>query len=106
MRRGSYRIVSYKVRHNHDVREFLSSYRHLLQRAIDTIWDGIEWKKKKNRLIPMIPKSKEKRALRNQLLKDWNYASHYVDSAVKTAYSILNSWRKNYIKGGEAKISP
>ena len=103
MQRGSYRIVSYKVRHNHDVREFLSSYRHLLQRAIDTIWDGIEWKKKKNRLIPMIPKSKEKRALRNQLLKDWNYASHYVDSAVKTAYSILNSWRRNYIKG-ERKI--
>ena len=106
MRRGSYRIVSYKVRHNHDVREFLSSYRHLLQRAIDTIWDGIEWKKKKNRLIPMIPKSKEKRALRNQLLKDWDYASHYVDSAVKTAYSILNSWRRNYIKGKRRRTKP
>ena len=65
------------------------------------IWDGIEWKKKKNRPIPITPKSKEfKRTLRNQLLKDWNYASHYVDSAIKTAYSILNSWRRNYIKGG------
>jgi len=23
----------------------------------------------------------------------------WVDSAIKTAYSILNSWRKNYVKG-------
>ncbi|OYT30508.1 MAG: transposase [Thermofilum sp. ex4484_82] len=107
VQRNSYMIVSYKVRHNHDVREFLSSYRYLLQRAIDIIWDNIEWKKKRNRLIPIIPKSKEfKRALRNQLLKDWNYASHYVDSAIKTAYSILNSWRRNYIKGRRGRNKP
>ena len=107
MQRSSYVILSYKVRHGYDVSEFLSSYRHLLQRAIDIIWDGIEWKKKKNRLIPIIPKSKEfKRTLRNQLLKDWNYAAHYVDSAIKTAYSILNSWRRNYIKGERRRRKP
>ena len=107
MQRNLYRIVSYKVRHNHDVREFLNSYRFLLQRAIDTIWDRIEWKKEKNRIIPMIPKSKEfKRTLRNQLLKDWDYASHYVDSAIKTAYSILNSWRRNYIRGERGRTKP
>ena len=107
MQRSSYRIVSYKVKHGYDVSEFLSSYRHLLQRAIDIIWDGIEWKKKKNRLIPIIPKSKEfKRTLRNRLLKDWNYAAHYVDSAIKTAYSIMNSWRRNYIKGERRRRKP
>ena len=107
MQRNSYRIVSYKVKHGYDVRDFLSSYKYLLQRAIDIIWDNIEWKKKKNRIIPIIPKSKEfKRNLRNQLLKDWNYASHYADSAIKTAYSILNSWRRNYIKGKRSKNKP
>jgi len=107
VQRNSYRIVSYKVKHDHDVSKFLSSYRYLLQKAIDIIWDSIEWKKKKNRLIPIIPKSKEfKRALRNRLLKDWNYASHYVDSAIKTAYSILNSWRRNYIKGKRGRSKP
>ena len=40
------------------------------------------------------------------MLKDWNYASHYVDSAIKTAYSILNSWRRNYIKGKRSKNKP
>jgi len=107
VQRNSYRIVSYKVKHGYDISEFLSSYRYLLQRAIDIIWDNIEWKKKRNRLIPIIPKSKEfKRTLRNQLLKDWNYASHYADSAIKTAYSILNSWRRNYIKGKRSKNKP
>ena len=40
------------------------------------------------------------------MLKDWNYASHYVDSAIKTAYSILNSWRRNYIKGERGRYKP
>ena len=107
MQRSSCRIVSYKVKHGYDISEFLCGYRYLLQRAIDIIWDSIEWKKKRNRLIPIIPKSKEfKRTLRDRLLKDWNYASHYVDSAIKTAYSILNSWRRNYIKGERSKNKP
>lgn len=92
MQNSSYKILSYKMKHNYDVKEFLNSYRYLLQRAIDTIWDNIEWRKKGKRLIPIIPKSREfRRNLRNKLLKDWSYASHYVDSAIKTAYSILNS---------------
>ena len=107
MQRSSYRIVSYKIKHNYDLSEFLSSYRYLLQRAVDVIWNNIEWRKKGKRLIPVIPKSKEfKRNLRNNLLKDWNYASHYVDSAIKTAYSILNSWRRNYVKGKRSKNKP
>ena len=107
MQRNSYRIVSYKVKHGYDVSEFLGSYRYLLQRVIDIIWDDIEWKKKGNRMIPIIPKSKQfKRTLRNQLLKDWNYASHYVDSAIKTAYSILNSWGRTYVKGKRGRNKP
>jgi len=107
VQRNSYRIVSYKIEHDYDITEFLNSCRYLLQRAIDTIWDNIEWRKKGKRLIPIIPKSKEfKRTLRNRLLKDWNYASHYVDSAIKTAYSILNSWRRNYIKGKRGRNKP
>ena len=107
VQRNSYRIVSYKIKHNYDVAEFLSSYRYLLQRAIDAIWGSIEWRKKGKKLIPVIPKTREfKRNLRNNLLKDWNYASHYVDSAIKTAYSILNSWRRHYLKGKRSREKP
>ena len=107
VQRSSYVILSYKVEHNYDVRDFLSSYKYLLQRAIDEIWASMEWKRKGERLIPIIPKSKEfKRNLRNKLLKDWNYASHYVDSAIKTAYSIIHSWRRNYLKGRRRRNKP
>jgi len=40
-----------------------------------------------------------RRELRDGLLEDWPYAAHWVDSALKTAYSIFRSWRKNYVKG-------
>ena len=107
MRRNSYRILSYKVKHGYELGDFLSSYRHLLQRAVDAIWEGIEWKKREGRLIPMIPKSREfRKALRNNLLRGWGFAAHYVDSAIKTAYSIINSWRRNYIKGKRRRSKP
>jgi len=127
VQRNSYVILSYKIKHNYDVGEFLSSYRHLLQRAVDIVWDNIEWVEKKQRnyylvrwrrkrarrcyyvkrLIPIIPKSREfKRNLRNELMKDWSYAAHYVDSAIKVAYSIINSWRKNYLKGKRGRSKP
>ncbi|MBS7288782.1 MAG: transposase, partial [Candidatus Freyarchaeota archaeon] len=75
-------------------------YRWMLQRAIDGIWENITWKEKvikRRRLIPIIPKSNEfKRNLRNSLLRNWNFCAHYVDSAIKQAYSILKSWRRNF----------
>jgi len=37
---------------------------------------------------------------------DWDYAAHWVDSAIKTAYSILKSWRKNYLKGDRRRRRP
>ncbi len=127
MQRSSYKILSYKIKHNYDVKDFLDSYRYLLQRAIDTIWNNVQWVEKRQRnfylikqgkrkikkyyyakrLIPAVPKSRDfKRELRNTLLKGWDYASHYVDSAIKVAYSIINSWRRNYLKGKRGRNKP
>ncbi len=127
MQNGSYVILSYKLKHSYDVGEFLDSYRRILQRSVDMIWENVEWaegrqkkyyvvklgrkKIKKHyhvkRLIPLIPKTREfKGNLRNELLKEWSYAAHYVDSAIKVAYSILNSWRRNYLKGRRGRNKP
>jgi len=39
-------------------------------------------------------------------MKDWDYSKHYVDSAIKEAYSILKSWRRSYIKGERRREKP
>ncbi|MCD6158759.1 MAG: transposase, partial [Euryarchaeota archaeon] len=97
------------------MKDLLVAYRRILQRVIDIIWENTEWKEKTikhngyetTRLIPVFPSSNEfKRNLRSELLKNWPYAAHYVDSAIKTAYSILSSWRQNYIKGFRRKKKP
>jgi putative transposase len=41
-----------------------------------------------------------KNHLRSSLLEGWSFLKHYVDSAVKQAYSMLKSWRRSYLKGG------
>ena len=105
------------------VRELITWYVGALQKAIDIIWSGIEWRYEFPRLhekngklavitgfrvkIPVIPKDGGfKRRLRRELLKDCPYASHWVDSVIRTAYSIMESWRKRYLKGRAKKVKP
>lgn len=79
---------------------------------ITDIWDRIFWKekpiqgKKQKRLIPTIPDYSFKKQMRAQYLKRWKYSKHWVDSALKTAFSIVNSWRKNYLKGNRKRHKP
>lgn len=61
----------------------------------------LQGKKKQVRLFPTYRKDKAfKKELRNKHLTSWNYyAAHWIDSALKAAYSIMDSWKKNYNKG-------
>jgi len=89
------------------------AYRNVLNSLIKDIWNTIEWKekpikgKKQYRLVPYYGKSREfRRTLRDRYLIDWPFASHWIDSALKTAYSIIDSWRKNYLKGDRKREKP
>jgi putative transposase len=99
-------IRAYNVKHSYNVSNFLEDHRRLLQRAVDEIWNNITWinktnKNGRNRIIPIVPKGNEfkNHYLRNLLLKDWRYSKHYVDSAIKQAYSILKSWSRFTLTG-------
>jgi putative transposase len=95
-----YQVRAYKIKHCYNVSDFLEAYRLLLQRAMDEIWKNIQWTERRNKRKRkrIIPKSNEfKLSLRNSLLIDWCYSKHYVDSAVKQAYSIIKSWRRSYV---------
>jgi len=108
-----YQVKAYNIRHSYNVNVFLEAYRLMLQKAIDEIWIRIKWvekhnKKGRKRLIPLIPKENnfKHHYLRSILLEDWVYSKHYVDSAIKQAYSIIKSWRRSYIKGERTRAKP
>jgi putative transposase len=110
--KGPYQIRAYKIKHCHDISNFLEAYRLLLQGAMDEIWKNIQWAEKRNkrnrkRIIPVILKSNEfKLSLRNSLLMNWCYSKYYVDSAIKQAYSIIKSWRRSYVRGERRRKRP
>jgi putative transposase len=105
------------------VSELITWYLRALQRAIDTIWDNTEWKyrlpkierRKRKQVaiipyklkVPELPKDKSfKKRLRDDLLQNYPYARHWVDAVIRTAYSIMESWRKRYLKGRARKVKP
>jgi putative transposase len=105
------------------VSELITWYLNALQRAIDIIWENIEWRYRFPRIerrkrkqvvitpyklkVPELPKDKSfKKKLRDELLLDCPYARHWVDAVIRTAYSIMESWRKRYLKGRARKVKP
>jgi len=117
-------VRSYSVPIRDDrVRGLITWYVKALQNAIDMIWDNIEWKysfpkivRKGKKLvvitglkvrIPIIPRDRAfKKRLRDMLMKDNPYAAHWVDAVIRTAYSIIESWRKRYLRGRARKVKP
>ena len=105
------------------VSELITWYLRTLQRAIDIIWENIEWKYRFPRIerrkrkqvviipyklkVPELPKDKSfKKRLRDELLLDCPYAKHWIDAVIRTAYSIMKAWRKRYLKGKVRRIKP
>ena len=105
------------------ISELVTWYLGTLQRAINIIWENIEWSYRFPRIerrkskqiviipyklkVPELPKDKSfKKKLRDVLLLDCPYAKHWVDAVIKTAYSIMESWRKRYLKGRARKVKP
>ena len=111
-------LRSYSLQHEcrEELFPLLKAYRDAVNRVLEEIWDNIEWEKRKVygkkqwRLLPKykvdVHSGKYKKKLRDSLLEDWDYAAHWVDSAIKTAHSIFKSWRKNYVKGERKRRRP
>ena len=98
------------------VRELITWYVRALQRAVGTIWDSIEWRydfksyrrgRRGKVRVPILPKDSEfKRSLRDALMGENPYAKHWVDAVIRTAYGIMESWRKRYLRGRARKRKP
>jgi len=117
-------VRSYSVPIRDDrISKLITWYVEALQNAIDIIWDNIEWRycfpelvRRGGKLItnmglkmriPIIPRDRAfKKRLREELMKGNPYASHWVDAVIRTAYSIVESWRKRYLRGRARKVKP
>jgi len=105
------------------VRELISWYLRALQRVVDIDWEGMEWRyafpkveRRGGKLkvttpykvkVPELPKDGSfKKRLRDELLGDCPYARHWADSVIRTAYSVMESWRKRYLKGRARRARP
>jgi len=108
-------LKTYSLKHDkrEDIENLIIAYNEILNSMLEDIWNSIEWKqaqikgKKQFRLIPAYRKDNLfKKELRDKYLKNWTYAAHWVDSALKTAFSIIDSWKKNYIKGDRKRVCP
>ena len=108
-------LRTYSLLHDkkEDIENLIIAYNEVLNSILGDIWASIKWKqtkiqgKKQFRLIPSYRKDNQfKMELRNKYLKNWAYAAHWVDSALKTGFSIMDSWRKNYIKGSRKRTCP
>ncbi len=91
----------------------MAAYNAILNTMLQSIWRTTEWKKhqikgkKQYRLYPRYRKDNAfKRELRNKCLEEWCYAAHWVDSAMKTAFSIMASWKRNYDRGDRRRACP
>ena len=111
-------LRSYSLQHEcrEELEPLLRAYRDAVNQILGELWNNIEWErrkipgKKQWRLLPKykvdMHSGKYRRRLRDSLLEDWDYAAHWVDSAIKTAHSIFKSWRKNYVKGERKRRRP
>jgi len=108
-------LKTYSLKHDkgEDIKDLIIAYNEILNSMLEDIWDSIKWKqtqiegKKQFRILPNYRKDNLfKKELRDKYLKDWKYASHWVDSALKTAFSIMDSWKKNYVKGNRKMKCP
>jgi len=111
-------LKSYSLKHEYAeaLLPLLHAYRDALNRVLEELWGQVEWEqrripqKKQYRLLPKfkadVHSNEYRRELRDRILANWPYAAHWVDSAIKTAYSIFKSWRKNYAKGDRKRRMP
>ncbi|MEM4530234.1 MAG: zinc ribbon domain-containing protein [Candidatus Methanomethylicaceae archaeon] len=106
------------------VRELIMWYTKMLQKVVDIIWENIAWggyrfpelSRRRGKIsvelgykvkVPRVPADRKfKKMLRDTLLTECPYAKHWVDAVIRTAYSIIESWRKRYLKGEARKVKP
>jgi len=118
-----------------EVVNLVSAYTGVVNKVVGAIWEMIHWSSKwerrrivsdetlnklpsevrklleqrswVERIIPQLPRKQNAlKTIRSKFIESWTYSKHFVDGALKDAWSILTSWRSNYISGVRKRRKP
>ncbi|MEM3790982.1 MAG: transposase [Thermoproteota archaeon] len=69
-------------------KDLIEEYFQVKQRALDAIFLYVKISKKAHLNL----KAEDRKKLRDELLKDWRFSKHYVDSAINSVIGLVKSW--------------
>ncbi|MEM0219333.1 MAG: transposase [Thermoproteota archaeon] len=76
-------------------KDLIEEYFQVKQRALDAIFLYVKISKKAHLNL----KAEDRKKLRDELLKDWMFSKHYVDSAINSVIGLVKSWITLYNRG-------
>jgi len=85
------RAYSIPIQADEVILEFIEEYHEMAKTALQEILNTEKFTKV------------ERKQLRDKLLKSWNYAAHYVDSAINQMLGLVKSYKKKLKKGKKVR---
>ncbi|MEM3832449.1 MAG: transposase [Thermoprotei archaeon] len=76
-------------------KDLIEEYFKVKQKALDAIFSHVKISKKAHLNL----KAEDRRELRDELLREWKYSKHYVDSVMNSVVGLVKSWITLYNKG-------
>ncbi|MEM2578505.1 MAG: hypothetical protein QXV88_06465 [Candidatus Bathyarchaeia archaeon] len=68
-------------------KDLIEEYFKVKQKALDAIFSHVKISKKAHLNL----KDEDRKELRNELLREWKYSKHYVDSAINSVIGLDNT---------------
>ncbi|MEM0262515.1 MAG: transposase [Nitrososphaerota archaeon] len=82
-------------------KDLIEEYFKVKQKALDIIFSHVKFSGKAHLKF----NREDRRKLRDELLREWKYSKHYIDSAINSVIGLVKSWITLY-NGGKAESKP
>jgi len=80
-------------------KDLIDAYFEVKRKALEAVLNNIKF----DRRAHLEFKNGDRRRLREELLKNWRYSKHYVDSAFNSIIGLVNGWITLYNRGKTEK---
>jgi len=87
-------IKSYRIPIN-TPKDLIDSYFEIKKRALEVVLSKVKFSEKAHLEL----RNEDRRKLRGELLKNWRYSKHYVDSIINSTIRLVKGWITLYNKG-------